>query len=296
MKYYYAALISLALLLLAAPAQASRLNWPVQFAHPWTQISSPFGPRLHAADDYAYEFHAGIDIAGESTDNVVAAAAGEVYRIYHEGDTDSTYPNSGNVVILKHATTKPFQFHKQTFTTYYTLYFHLDSIADALAVEDAVSAGTILGTIGQSGVTEFNHLHFEVRIGSTCSLSSNCNTTEFQPHVNPLGWLNYPNRNKLNVTKKIQGNDVILTIISKRREVDLNKIILNHQVINFNTRRGSAQQTTNHHQLKPAKFSTRSKRYKLTIRYFDAITPTTEKLRVKLYDVHGLIINQQWNI
>ncbi|MBI4407109.1 MAG: M23 family metallopeptidase [Candidatus Kerfeldbacteria bacterium] len=289
------AIVLLVAFLLPLTSQAAMLQWPVEFDEPWTHISSTFGPRLKASDDYNYEFHTGLDIAGDTTDAVVAAADGEVFRIYQEGDEDSDYPNGGNVVILKHHTDSAIRFHKHNYHVYYTLYLHLDSINSALAEGDAVSAGDELGLIGQSGTTEFDHLHFEVRVNSTCSLSSDCNTTGFEPHVHPLRFLDYPEQAEVTLSRLVFQDDFLLTIWSKHREVDINKIVVNNRTINFSTRRGAVRQTNSWHSLQPGKFSTRSRKYALTIWYHHMLQ-STKPIHVQVYDVHNHIVaDQQWS-
>lgn len=278
-RYKRYLLLTIAICLLPQAAWAFSLRWPVNFEHPWTHISSTFGPRLRASHDYAYEFHTGLDIKGQLTDTVVAAADGEVFRIYREGATDSPYPNGGNVVVLKHIQPKH---------TFYTLYLHLSAIDSALIVGDTVVAGTVLGKIGRSGTTEFTHLHFEVRKDTIYA--------QYYPHIHPLKFLTYPNHNKVSVTKRVVGNDVVLTIIIEKREVDINKIVVNQHVINFSTRRGCKNQTNFWHKLKPAKFSTRSTRYKLTIRYYNLLTPSTHSVRARVYDVRNKIVDKTWKL
>ena len=53
-----------------------------------------------------------------------------------------------------------------------TVYAHLSSIADGIAVGQPVRAGQVIGAVGVSGtpdgaagITQFAHLHFEIRIG-----------------------------------------------------------------------------------------------------------------------------------
>lgn len=172
-------LFSFSLSLLFPLAQAEVLHlWPSES----TAVSSPFGPRLKASDDYRYDFHRGLDISGELGDPIYAISSGEVYRVYEEGNT--VYPDGGNVVILRHS--------DSTGDNFYSLYLHLNSIA--VIEGDVVSQGFILGTMGQSGDTTFTHLHFEIREGTTCSLESqleggSCSYYGYDPHVNPMGYL-----------------------------------------------------------------------------------------------------------
>ncbi|MEI2692380.1 MAG: M23 family metallopeptidase [Anaerolineae bacterium] len=53
-----------------------------------------------------------------------------------------------------------------------TMYAHLSSIADGIVAGQSVTAGQLIGTVGVSGtpdgaagITQFAHLHFEIRLG-----------------------------------------------------------------------------------------------------------------------------------
>jgi len=153
----------------ATPVVFDETQWPTV----GETISSPFGHRQKASDDFRYDFHRGIDIPGDSGEPVVAMADGEVYRTYFDGDPSSSFPNGGNVVILRHSFDQPYPFHDMDFTTYYSLYLHLDEIFVDTATlggpYDPVAKGVVIGTLWQTGDTVFDHLHFEIRIGTTCS-------------------------------------------------------------------------------------------------------------------------------
>jgi hypothetical protein len=139
------------------------------------RIDSPFGPRYLGDPENRYDFHRGLDLIGEIGDPVTAIQNGEVFRVYPEGS--EAYPNGGNVLILKHEED-------------YSLYFHLDSFD--VSEGDAVSAGQKIGELGDTGANNA-HLHFEVREGTTCSLSSQladkCSGDGVDPHINPMAWL-----------------------------------------------------------------------------------------------------------
>lgn len=117
--------------------------------------------RPYAMDHLAYNettrdwrVHAGIDIQGALGQNVCAAADGIVYAIY---DDDLL----GKTVVLSHS---------GNYTTYYS------NLSDTVQVSvgDTVSAGTVLGTIGDTALVEVSeepHLHFAVY----------CNTSAVDP-------------------------------------------------------------------------------------------------------------------
>jgi len=280
----------------SAPFQ---LRWPVEFSAPWTKINSTFGPRLHAADNYAYEFHKGLDIVGTTSDQVVAAAAGEVFSFYHEGEADSPYPTSGNVVVLKHTVSTPFQFHHQLLSTYYTVHLHLSSINPDLVVGQSIQAGDPLGYIGQSGITEFTHLHFEVRLGSPCSLAASCNHVGFDPQVNPLRYLAYPQTNQVTISRHSNQDQLRVNVQTNQAEPDLNRIIvttfdsnqqrLKRRVVDFSKRTHTDQTTV---VLAPKRYSVRNQYYRLSVYFSDLIDGATASTKIKVCDVHGNCIKK----
>lgn len=94
--------------------------------------------------------HAGIDIAAELGEKVCAAADGVVYAVYDD-------EQFGKTVVLA---------HKGDYKTYYS------NLAAEISVKigDTVTAGAILGTVGETAVAEAlsePHLHFAVYQGTT---------------------------------------------------------------------------------------------------------------------------------
>jgi len=105
--------------------------WPIQ-----GKINSPFGPRGKG-------FHAGIDLASPSYQEVKAAMDGEVIL------ARNTKTGYGKVVILR---------HDRGFST---IYGHLNVI---IAKEgEAVRQGEAIGGVGSTGRSTGPHLHFELR-------------------------------------------------------------------------------------------------------------------------------------
>ena len=158
-------------------------------------MSSAFGPRLKASDNFRYDFHRGIDIPGPIGQPCLAVADGSIYNVYPDGS--STYPNSGNVVVVVHEVGQPFLFHDTLVDHYYAVYLHLDSFGPAAqAFLDGqpfvpVLTGDLVGGMGQTGDAAINHLHFEIRYQTTCSLEFQlanpgllCAGYGFDPHVN----------------------------------------------------------------------------------------------------------------
>jgi peptidoglycan hydrolase-like protein with peptidoglycan-binding domain len=90
--------------------------------------------------------HLGIDILADAGKMIYAVADGTITKIYAD------YPGSlaGNGVQLTTAD-----------GTYY-FYAHMTGINTGIAVGVKVKAGQIIGTVGKTGNTNTNHLHFEV--------------------------------------------------------------------------------------------------------------------------------------
>lgn len=118
------------------------------------ELTSEYGTRWG-------RLHAGIDIADESPDAViVAAASGTVIRSYYS----ATY---GNCVLITH------MINGKTFTT---LYAHLEK--STVTTGQSISKGEMLGYMGNTGDSTGKHLHFEIHEGQWNYEKSNS--------VNPL--------------------------------------------------------------------------------------------------------------
>ena len=85
--------------------------------------------------------HNGIDIVSILGDNVYASAMGQV--LY--SGVDAIY---GNIVILSHQ------------NNFYTFYGHLDTIL--VSAHNFVKSGEVIGLVGESGMADGPHLHFEI--------------------------------------------------------------------------------------------------------------------------------------
>lgn len=124
----------------ARSLKAASLEWPVR-----GKISAPFGSRIHPVFKTKV-FNSGIDIKAASGAPVKAAASGEVlYNGWIRG--------FGQVVILDHGGNVS------------TVYAHLASAS--VREGDSVKAGSVLGTVGNSGTDAEYALHFEVRRGGS---------------------------------------------------------------------------------------------------------------------------------
>ncbi len=256
-------------------------QWPTNS----TVFSSAFGPRLKASENFRYDFHRGIDIPGNVGDPVGSIADGVVDAVYYEGEEDNPYPNGGTVVVVKHTMDTPFLFHDLAYTEYYSLYMHLDSVA----VEEGknLSRGEGLGVIGHTGPTTFDHLHFEIRIGSRCSREyqkqhpdAHCSKVfpePTDPHVNPLLFLPYDDEGSLAYTVD-SLSPLTITITSNRDELDFNEIVVMYQGvekrINFNDRLGIDPENIDNPGydgvvISAAMFNSTSKHYEITFTFSD---------------------------
>lgn len=111
--------------------------------------------------------HSGIDLDGEPGIKIITPFAGEVYRINKgavEGDR-SAGGGYGNLVGIKHDNPKVF-----------TFYGHLKDVADSIEVGKKVTAGQVIGTLGNTGFSTGPHLHWEVR------------TQEDDGQIDPVEW------------------------------------------------------------------------------------------------------------
>ncbi len=116
-------------------------------------VVSPFGYRFHPILGYT-RLHAGTDLEASFGDPVFAATSGIVTEAGAVGDY-------GNLVEISHLGGLS------------TRYAHLSEVA--VSVGDVVEGGSVVGTVGCTGLCTAPHLHFETR--------------EFGEPVNPLDYL-----------------------------------------------------------------------------------------------------------
>ncbi len=130
-------------------ASLSPIVWPISgTAQPDGPLSSTFGPRLKASEDFRYDFHRGIDIPTPIGSAVYAVADG---RVRIAGDHDSY---SDMLVQLVH--------DAEAGGTFYSNYVHLSGVS--VEEDQAVTRGELVGQSG-AGASGFAHLHFETRDG-----------------------------------------------------------------------------------------------------------------------------------
>jgi len=119
-------------------------------------VTSPFGSRTHPVFGY-HSFHRGVDFRGKRGASVYAAAAGTVVEIGRDGVL-------GLYVVIQHS------------GLYTTTYAHLSETSVTLKQE--VLSGSIIGKVGNTGITTGPHLHFEIAQGERL-----LDPLELLPHI-----------------------------------------------------------------------------------------------------------------
>jgi hypothetical protein len=121
------------------------LNTGFRFPLRTYRISSPFGMRANPFTGKP-QTHNGIDLAAPTGTEVYATREGKVVDL----GTDSVY---GNYIIIAHA------------DNWVSLYGHLSAFSTEL--RSTVSANTLIGKVGTTGMSTGPHLHFELRKNGT---------------------------------------------------------------------------------------------------------------------------------
>lgn len=109
---------------------------------PGRPVTSPYGPRTHPITGQKGKMHHGIDFGGSF--DVLAAQDGFVKHI------GWSPRGGGHVVILEHA------------PDFFTVYYH-GAHKTPLKKGQPVRAGQFIYRSGNTGASNGNHLHFEVR-------------------------------------------------------------------------------------------------------------------------------------
>lgn len=253
------------------------------------QISSYFWPRLQASKNYSYDFHRWIDYHHSENVNIYAIADGEIYKTYLESDPNNPYKNSWTTLIIKHRLTKPYKFHWKNTNTIYSYYTHLSEINDDFFEKygKKIKKWEIVGFMWSSGTTDYQHLHFEIRVATTCSREyqlknpeSSCSKIlpdNADPHINPFVFLPQKSQNNsYDVSKTQNQNSLILNVSTQRDQNNLNTIIIeengNTKMVDFNLRKSiddinRDNNYFNEIKILPAQFSTRSKQYEISFEF-----------------------------
>lgn len=124
-----------------------------------SKVALPFKGRNRVTQPYTYNTvsangHGGIDIVGDDNKNVYTVESGKVTMISKwNGKTKEGTQSYGNLVVVT------------DYNNCRHYYAHLQSIA--VRKEQAVSVGTQIGVMGNTGNSFGAHLHYEVRTGQT---------------------------------------------------------------------------------------------------------------------------------
>lgn len=107
-------------------------------------VTSPYGSRVHPVSG-EWEVHLGIDISAGNGTPVLAADGGSV-------TVAESHWSYGNYVMIDHGDGNK------------TLYAHMNQLM--VSAGDTVSQGQLVGTVGSTGVSTGNHIHFETHTSS----------------------------------------------------------------------------------------------------------------------------------
>ena len=144
------------------------LEWPCPV---YSRISSYFGGRNSPGGGVGSTNHKGIDIAAAGGNKIVAAESGTVIKVsntctHNYGKTPSTRCGCGggygNYLMISHG------------NGLVTLYAHCSTIS--VSVGQTVSRAQQIATVGTTGYSTGNHLHFGVLLNGT--------------YVNPMSYFN----------------------------------------------------------------------------------------------------------
>lgn len=123
----------------------------------YKHLSSPYGLRKIPSGIYTggspTREHPGIDLVGTRHARVVAVADGEVIARWYvpDGRQRTGHPIYGGMIKIKHA------------DGIETLSAHLSKIFVNETNKRFITAGQVIGRIGETGLTAGEHLHFEIR-------------------------------------------------------------------------------------------------------------------------------------
>ena len=106
------------------------------------RLSSHYGQRKHPILGYT-RMHRGLDFGAPLGTPIMAAGKGVIKRA-------DWYCEYGNAEIIQHA------------DGYETLYAHMQGFADGITAGTEVAQGDVIGYLGNTGLSQARHLHYEV--------------------------------------------------------------------------------------------------------------------------------------
>jgi len=139
--------------------------------------------RYGSTQEGARPTHHGVEFVNEEGTPVLAAADGFV--VVAGNDFQETYADFpfyyGNLVIIEHN-------FPEMEVPIFTLYGHLSEVKTQVGT--LVQVGDQIGSVGYTGVAEWSHLHFEVRIGENLFKNTRNPELWLKPHQNEDGGAN----------------------------------------------------------------------------------------------------------
>jgi murein DD-endopeptidase MepM/ murein hydrolase activator NlpD len=261
-------------------------------------ISSTFGPRWKTSES-RYDFHRGIDYFGNTGDPIFSIGGGTVTRIYPEGSVQ--FPNGGNTLIISYPLENPFPWKGITVDRIYAVYLHLDHFL--VSVGDRVTTGQQVAAMGSTGDATIVHLHFEIRLQTTCSLeyqlanpTASCAQYGFDPHVHPFAFVGGENSDPFTIDER-EGPPFVVIYETDRSDLDLGEVRTDLGTINFNLRTGidaSSTATLDNFDygwvvIVPGVFSSTSTKIRYEFRF-----PVRPRY-VQLTDIYGHGIRRTWS-
>lgn len=104
------------------------------------KITSPYGMRIHPISKKEKK-HIGIDLKAEENTDILASSDGKVIKVEYD-------QNYGNYLVIQHM------------NNVLTLYSKMNKIY--VKKGNIVKSGTVIGTVGNTGISTGAHLHFEI--------------------------------------------------------------------------------------------------------------------------------------
>lgn len=125
-------------------------QWPMVQENNGYRLTQGFNSYSSSMAKKGRPYHTGLDMVCSSKQIMAAADGVVVYRGYSSGN--------GNHIVLK---------HNFNGVEVFTLYSHLANFNGCPAKNQAVSKGTVIGTMGSTGNSTGPHLHFAIYTGNS---------------------------------------------------------------------------------------------------------------------------------
>lgn len=185
-------------------------------------------------EDGREDFHLGLDYDAPEGTPVLAVADGVVARVDAGGETD------GNVLYVEHPLA-PTTFHGTEIDRFYAVYGHLSGFA--VAEGDTVATGQVVAYVGDTGAAWAPHLHFEIRLGTRCTLRYTTANPEstcglgFDPAVNPYHAVPGSHAGGFDATV-LAEDPYTLRLRTSDTDLDWNRVATDLGTLDFDLREG----------------------------------------------------------